>query len=504
MKIFPPKAIKEIDQYTIANEPITDFDLMERASMRLFKWIEQKKELHGKVLVFVGPGNNGGDGLALARMLSALGKRFDITVCICNPQNEFTPSAHENLKRWLDLGGSKTIYLDQYSTWPQMHHSDVVIDALFGAGLNRPLKGWWVSLIDFINNSKACIISIDFPSGLLGESNRENSRSGIVCANYTLTFQFPKLSLLLPENEKHVGALIVLDIGLHKTILNELSSPFYFVEKSMVALLIKRRRKFSHKGTFGHALLYAGSYGKMGAAVLSAKACLKAGVGLLTVHVPSKGYGIMQIAVPEAMAEIDDSDYFITSPKSEVEFDAIGIGPGIGQKLNTTRAFEKIISTTHTPMVIDADGLNILAANRSWLQNLPKDSILTPHSKEFERIAGNSDNDYDQLMMLKKLAVDCGVYIVLKGAYSKIACPNGLVFFNSTGNPGMATAGSGDVLTGILTSLLAQGYSSLDACVLGVYLHGLAGDIAAEQFGYESLIASDIINHLGAAFKTII
>jgi hydroxyethylthiazole kinase-like uncharacterized protein yjeF len=322
-----------------------------------------------------------------------------------------------------------------------------------------------------------------------------------VRATHTLTFQIPKLAFLFPQYHQFVGNWVLLDIGLHKDFLKEVEAHnFYFTRKD-VRKIMKVRSKFDHKGKFGHALLLSGSYGKMGAAILAARAALRSGVGLLTVHIPRVGYPIIQTAVPEAMTSIDDNEEYFTSSPALDSFNAIGIGPGLGQAKQTIKAVGEILHNAQVPMVLDADALNILGANRELLQLVPVGSILTPHPKEFERLVGDWKNDFERLEKQKRLAEDLRSVIVLKGAYSSIATPTGEVFFNSSGNPGMAKGGCGDVLTGILTAFLAQGYEASHAAQLGVFLHGFAGDLAAYEHGMYSMTPSDLIKLLPEAFK---
>ena len=333
------------------------------------------------------------------------------------------------------------------------------------------------------------------------ENNATSDPKNIINATFTLSFQVPKLAFFFADNAKYVGDFFVLNIGLDEGFIASQKSPNNFVTQDMMLPLLKHRERFSHKGTYGHALLIAGCYGKIGAAMLAAKACLRAGVGLLTVHVPDCGYNILQTSVPEAMVSVDEHDSQFTGIKDIGKYNVIGVGPGIGQEADTANGLKFLIQNAKLPLVIDADALNILAENKTWLSFLPKGSILTPHPGEFARLAGKQDNNYQTHLAQIEFARKHQVYLILKGAYTAIATPAGEVYFNSTGNPGMATAGSGDTLTGIITGLVAQGYSSFEASVLGVYLHGLAGDIAANELGQEALIAEDITNNLGRAFK---
>ena len=341
------------------------------------------------------------------------------------------------------------------------------------------------------------------PSGLFGEDNSDNDPEKILRADYTLTFQFPKLSFFFPENEAFTGEWIVLDIGLHPDIIASTPTPYYYLSREDVAERIRPRRKFSHKGTYGHAMLISGSCGRMGAAVLASRGCLRSGVGLLTVHVPRLGNDILQTAVPEAMLESDQSDILFSEVPDLSPYSAVGAGPALGTRSNSQKALHTLITTAKIPLVLDADALNMLSLHPEWYDELPEDTVLTPHPKEFERLAGPAENGYQRVHKALEFAVKYKVIVVLKGAHTAITTPAGEVWFNMTGNPGMATAGSGDVLTGIILGLLAQRYEPAAAAMIGVYIHGLAGDLAREERGEEALIASDIIENLGGAFKKV-
>lgn len=499
MKIFSSAQIREADAYTIANEPIKSIDLMERAASGCYDWIINKFDKSFSYKIFCGVGNNGGDGLVIARKLFESG--FDVEVYIARFSEKCSDDFTINYERLKKLNGIK--YSEITGTifnLPLINSKQIFIDAIFGSGLSHPVTGFTAGIIKKINQSRATVISIDIPSGLFCDDNSSNTRENIVKAAYTLTFELPKLSFLFPENAENVGDWQIIPIGLDKKFISEVSVKNYFISKKTAGRILKPRKKFSHKGTYGHALLLCGSYGKMGAAVLASKACLRSGAGLTTVHIPKCGFEIVQTANPEAMASIDESEQFITTlPKLE-KFNAIGIGPGIGIEKQTQNAVKLLIQNSSVPMVIDADAINKIAENKTWLSFVPKHSIFTPHPKEFERLCGKSSNDFERMQKQIDFAKKFNCYIILKGAHTCIACPDGEAFFNSTGNPGMATGGTGDVLTGFLTGLLAQKYSSKEACVLGVYLHGLAGDFAAEKKGFEALIASDIIESFGNAY----
>lgn len=501
MKIFESNQIRKIDEYTIKHEPVLSIDLMERAAFTIYKWYSERFDRSKRVLIFAGPGNNGGDGLALARMLAA--NRFKPEVYNVK-FTEKTSEDHEKNMQRLENETSVTVnIITEDDQFPLISQGDIVIDAIFGSGLSRPAEGLAAEIIRLINGTGATVIAIDIPSGLPGEDSRQFRNANIIHATFTLCFQFPKLVFLFPENEQFTGNLIILPIGLHKTALRDFDSPYFFLEKSDIAPVLNQRKKFDHKGMFGHGLLIAGSHGKMGAAVLSAKAALRTGIGLLTCHIPAGGNIIMQTAVPEAMVETDISERFISEDPVTEKYSAVGIGPGTGTGIETGKVLFKLLSSCTKPMVIDADGLNILAMNRDWYKYLRPEIILTPHPKEFERLAGPAADSFERLNKQVKFSADNNCIVVLKGAYTSISTPEGKVYFNSTGNPGMATGGSGDVLTGMILSLLAQGYLPENAAKTGVYLHGFAGDIAAEKSSMESMLPSDLVNEIGDAIKRV-
>lgn len=498
MKLFPCQEIALLDKLTMKMEPISSIDLMERASMQVAEWIATTLGSFRTLWFFAGPGNNGGDVLAVARLMADKG--FDCTIYLANFGKELKGDPAINLERLMDQNKVLIKRIDSESDMPGIPADVLIIDGLFGSGLTRPLKGLAAYIIRKINQAEPLVVSIDIPSGLLGEDNSENDLSSIIRADYTLTFQFPKISFLFPENHPFTGLWEVLPIDLSPEAIAQTESNYTYLTKELITGKIKKRSKFSHKGTYGHALLIAGSYGKMGAAVLASKACLRSGVGLLTTHIPRLGYEILQNSVAEAMTSIDASDEVFSSLPDMSVFTAIGIGPGLDKKAVTKDALQELLYVKPQNMVLDADALNILSENRQDIELLPENAILTPHPKEFERLAGASANSYERLQLQLQFSAHYKVIVVCKGAHSCITLPDGKVFFNSSGNPGMATGGSGDVLTGILLGLLAQGYSAQDATLVGVYLHGLAGDLAARRLGQQALIAGDIIEHMGEAF----
>ena len=503
MKIFTSAQIHEHDKYTIEHEPISSVDLMERAAKAITHAIAERWSANTPVVVFAGPGNNGGDALAVARMLADKG--YQVRVYLFNIHNNLSADCSVNRKR---LNESKKIKsfseISLNFDPPQLTEDTLVVDGLFGSGLNKPLSGGFASLVKYINQSPSKVVSIDIPSGLMCEDNTYNIRANIIRADVTLTLQYKKLAMMFADNQPYIGKLQILDIGLSKEYADNTECKYCIVDEADIRKLVRPRPDFVHKGSMGNALIVAGCYGMAGAAVLATKACLRSGAGKVIARTPKNNCMIMQIAVPEAVLSIDPDAEVCSESASADDIDALGIGPGLGQAETAAVALIGQFKRTHCPIVADADALNILANHRAWLQQLPKNIIMTPHPKEMDKLASNAANgDYDRLAKALDFAERHDAFIILKGHYTAVCTPQGKVFFNNTGNSGMATAGSGDVLTGILTGLLARGYSEEQACLLGVYLHGLAGDIAADKLGKESLIASDIIDHLPMAFRSI-
>jgi len=502
MKILPVDKIREADAYTITNEPISDIELMERAASECFYWCISHITHDRKIFIFCGPGNNGGDGLAIARMMVLKG--YNVTVLLTSSEDSLSPDCLKNYQRFKDIPGSDLRIIKKGDVLPKINDNEVVIDALLGSGLARPVKGFLSDVISYINSSKAHVISVDLPSGMYcDETNQEETKSGIVHAGNTLTFSPPKLGLFFQENDTYLGEWTLFDIGIMQEFIDGVAVKNHYLDEQDIKPILRKRNKFSHKGSFGHALLICGSLGKMGAAVMAARAALRSGPGLVTVRAPYKGASIIQTAVPEAMISVDPQKEYLSEIPDLGAYTAIGAGPGISTSGQTAGALKLLIQNAGQPIIFDADAINIISENRTWLGFLPKNCIFTPHPKEFERLAGKSSNQFERNSMQLEFSFKYQSYVVLKGAHTAITTPEGICYFNSTGNPGMATGGSGDVLTGIITGLKAQGYSSLESCLLGVYIHGLAGDLALAEKGYEALIAGDIIDNLGKAFQLL-
>ncbi len=498
MKIFSAEQIRNWDKATIETQKISSVDLMERAAVAASNWIMQKfGDENLNVKIFCGKGNNGGDGLAIARLIVSFYKT--VSVYILETGKPGSADFQTNLKR-LHQQTTDIHFLQERNSFPAINSNDLIIDALFGTGINQKSSGLAKELITHINTFNATVVSIDLPSGMFPDESSASAR--VIRATFTLSFQSYKLAFLVDENSKYFGKIEILDIGLDDNFLNKNDAPFQLIDQEIIRAIYRPRHAFTHKGDYGHALLITGSYGMMGASILAARACLRSGVGKLDCQIPACGYEIMQQAAPEAMSVVNgiqNLNSFIPSKK----YAAIGVGPGIGRFTENGRLLSELFSRADVPLVVDADALYALSQEPERLKKLPAGSVLTPHGYEFQRLFGEAENDFDRIKLAKEKAAMLNCYIALKGHHTLVVTPQGQAYFNSTGNAGMATGGSGDVLTGVITGLMSHGYPALEATLLGVYIHGLAGDIAAKKLSMESLIASDIIENLGEAFLKI-
>ena len=494
-KILNAKQIYQADKITLKKNGISSLDLMEHASELCFNWINNRLQGNPiKIHIVCGTGNNGGDGLVIARMLKKHGYLIEVYVVNCG--NKRSADFLTNYERLKELGTWPTM-IECNAEFPDISENDMIIDAIFGIGINRAPEGLIKDVIQHINKSNAYVLSIDFPSGLFIDKPIKDKES-VIKAFQVLTFNNPKLALLLPENEQFCTNWDIIPIGLDQEFIDQQETNYFLTEKQDVLPLYKFRNKFAHKGHFGHSLLIGGSFGKIGAVSLAAKAALKIGSGLVTAYIPKCGYIPFQTALPEIMVEVDTETElqhfnFKTKPTT------IGIGVGMGTTTKTANGFANFLKENKTVLVVDADAINLIAKDKSLLDLLPKDSVLTPHPKELERLIGKWKNDYQKIEKLQKFTKKHNLIVVLKGYFSTIFY-QGNVHFNTTGNPGLATAGSGDVLTGFITGLIAQGYTSFEASLLGVFLHGKTADISMEKMVYETFTASDIINNLSNAF----
>jgi ADP-dependent NAD(P)H-hydrate dehydratase / NAD(P)H-hydrate epimerase len=496
IKILTTDQIRKADQETLKGESISSRQLMRRACDALFIWIGERYDKTHRFVFFCGPGNNGGDGICLSMLMKQAGYTCVVYYSSVKELSEdgrfYLPEARAAGVEVVPVGGIKDL--------KPVLATDVLVDALFGSGLSRSIEDPFKDIIQWMNHTQNEIVSIDMPSGLLMDKKPGVEGLSIIKANYTLCFQQPRISLFLPEYQSFVGEWVVLPIGLDPDYLDRVETDYYLLETGDLKKKIRLRKKFDHKGRFGHGFLIAGSYGKMGAAVISAEGALRSGIGLLTVHVPKLGYDIIQHAVPEAMASVDKYDKLISKIPGCDNYTAVGIGPGIGKSPFTVGAIRDLFERCHCPLVLDADALNILSEQPEMLEMLPNDSVITPHIKEFDRLVGECTSHFDRIQKQKDFARKYGVVVVLKGSYTSIVGPEGVCYFNPSGNPGLAKGGSGDLLTGMVLAFLSQGYCSLDSALLAVYLHGLAADLAIEDISVESLLPTDVSMYISDAF----
>jgi NAD(P)H-hydrate epimerase len=508
MFVLSAPQIRESEQFTMQLKNISALQLMEDAANAFTdEFLSMVNDIDiEEIVVCCGHGNNGGDGLAIARLLTA--KEFKVKVVLCdNGKFKRSPLFEKNLGRLLSMNEKTLSIVNEIEdyTLNVLMGRVVLLDAIFGIGLNKPVSGHYAKVIDLINNSGLPIISVDMPSGLFADEPTPIN-TPIVMAFSTFTMQFMKPALMLPENYRYCGNVKALAIGM--------STPTHFDTSKLDELpsildlhnMLQQPSKFDHKGINGHGLLVAGSAAMPGSAFLATKAALRSGIGKITVHLPKKIAPLMPVAIPEAIVQNDKNKTVFThiDIANLKNISAIAIGCGLGSAPKSITGFHNLLAAVDMPVVLDADALNILAQNKMWLNSLPENSILTPHVKEFERLTCKAHNDFDRISLLRAFAEKYKVIVILKGANTAIATPNRKIYFSITGNPGMATAGSGDVLTGILLALLAKGYIPLHAALLGTFLHGLAGDFAVKkECSYESLIASDIGKHIGEAYNVL-
>lgn len=504
--VLSAKQIREADAFTIEHEPVASIDLMERAASACFRWLVSQFTVDRHFHIYVFNGNNGGDGLAIARMLHLSG----YSVHVYEVKNVREPSADftENKNRLLHTGFKNYAVIAGKSELVLHHQNDIIIDALFGTGLAGLIKGWVADVIKHINRSGSIIVSIDMPSGLLADSSSLLKGYTVVKANHTLSFQVVKMAFLMKENSEFTGDVHLLPIGLNENFISAVKTQDSIIETDDIKSLIRKRKSFSYKGDYGHAAIIAGSFGKAGAAVLAAKACVTAGAGFTTAIIPRCAYSIMQVSVPEAMCicppfkSVSHDEYLhLPVDFNPEKFTAVGIGPGLGKNKSTASLLKKILSQIKKPMVLDADAINILSENKDLLNLIPPNSILTPHVGEFERLAGKAENDFHRIDLVKKFAKDFQCILVLKGRYTCIATPDRKCYFNTTGNPSLAKGGSGDVLTGMITGWLAQGYDPLHAALIAVHLHGMAAESAIKEKSENAVTASELIHYYASLLK---
>lgn len=494
MKILTSTQIKECTSKFIQSEMITSLELMGKSALACFEWLKNRYSSEYNYYIFCGKGNNGGDGLALATLLN--NENFNVEAFIIQSSSDFSEDTQTNFDKY-----PKSVYFIEGDDFEVTEEKAIIIDALFGIGLNKKLEGEAEKIVSKLNEINAIKISIDIPSGLFADSLPEENQI-VFRADETLTFEFYKRSFLHPEAAQYAGKINVLDIGLDKNLIEKEETDNYLIECDLFKKNYKKRSPFSNKGNFGKAVILGGSYGKMGSITLSTLSALRVGTGLVFTGAPEYGSLVHQTLAPEAMF-FSCGDKYIEDIQIPFENYTIGIGPGLGTEVLTKIAFEKMLENENNPMVLDADALNIISESKDLLNIVPKYSIITPHPKEFERLFGKTNSTLEQYELARKKAKEYEIVIVIKGHNTAILLPDGFCYYNATGNAGMAKGGSGDVLTGIITGLLAQGYDSKLAAILGVYIHGKAGDYAYEKFSQEAMTAQSIIQCLSNVFLEI-
>ena len=497
MKIFSKEQIYQGDKLTAKKQNITSTDLMERAGTQIFNWLHMRMQgAQVPIHIFCGIGNNGGDGLVVARHLVTHG--YNVKTYIVNHSTTRSKDFLANYDRIKNATKNWPVLLGADDDLPVIDGNDIIVDAVFGIGINRPVDDWVKAIFTHFKASKAFVLSVDIPSGLHTDKLPEDT-DAIVNAGYTLSFQTPKLVFFLPETAEYTTQWEALDIGIDPEFLYTTETESELIGKNEVLPIYQPRKKYSNKGNFGHTLIIGGSYGKIGAVALASRSALSVGAGKVTAYVPKCGYIPLQAGFPEAMVITDADDEKITTINFDIEPTVIAFGVGVGTDTETISAFETFLKTNKTPLVIDADGLNILAKKKALLKLLPENTILTPHLKELQRLIGDWKDDFEKLKKTKALSKKYKVIVVIKGA-NTITVFQDKLYVNSTGNPGLATAGTGDVLTGMITGLLSQGYEALSAAVFAIYLHGKSADLVIEDLGYQSLIASHVIEGISDAY----
>lgn len=497
MKLFSKEQIYKGHAYSAESQKISSTELMERAGIQIFNWLHIRMQgAQVPIHVFCGIGDNGGNGLVVARQLITHG--YNVKTYIVNHSKTRSKDFLENYDRIKNTSKDWPTLLDNNSTFPEMHPNDIIVDAIFGTGLNRAVDGWIVNLFNHFRAQKAFTLSIDIPSGLSTDKAPTNPEA-VVNAGYTLSFQSPKLVFFLPETAKYTVQWEALDIGIDAQYLLETEANVELIGKNEMLPLYKPREKFSNKGNFGHAYIIGGSFGKMGAVTLASKAALISGAGKVSAYIPKCGYAILQTSFPEAMVECDNNETILTNIALETLPTAIGLGVGLGLKDETVKAVKTFLKENKLPLVIDADAISILGKDKDLLGLLPESTVFTPHPKELEYLIGKWSDDFDKIAKTKAFCEAYKAIVVIKG-FNTITVYNNKLFINTTGNPGLATAGTGDVLTGLITGLIAQSYNPLEAALFGTYLHGKSGDIMVEDTGYQSLIASHVIEGIPLAY----
>lgn len=494
MKILTVPQIREADQFTILNEPISSIDLMERASIAVANWVKDNYTTEHEIVVLAGSGNNAGDGLAVARLLSEL--KYKVTVSLVHGETGSVEFEY-NLNRLKD----ETTVSITSGLLTDFPFKVIFMDAILGSGLSKPIEGVLSSFINIINNTKGVKVAVDISSGLFADKASTNQT--IFKADYTLTFQFPKLAFMMPENHEFVGDFHVLDIGLHHEFISKVSTDYSIFKPTVVLQEKLKVSSVAHKGNRGRATIVAGGHGRMGATLLAAKGALHSGIGLLSVQSCPTCINVIHNHIPEALVLKDENEYALGSYLEYENQEVVVMGPAIGLADKTIRLLRELLESYKGQLILDADAITILAEHRELLEILPEGTILTPHLGEFRRLVGDYSNSFDTLMQLSSFCKHHKVVVVLKGMYSAVCNQEGKISFNSTGNQGMAKGGSGDLLCGILAGISPRIKNPFETAQLAVFLHGLAGDISLEQYGDNFMTPSTMISNLKDAFRQL-
>jgi hydroxyethylthiazole kinase-like uncharacterized protein yjeF len=503
MKLLSKAQIQELDQVTIASEGISSLDLMERAASALFNTLLNHFNKAQEFWIFCGPGNNGGDGLVIARLLYNAGKVIKVINVGEVPKRDDGTDRAINYKCITDLGEKIIQFEPEFIKLSTPAQECVIIDALFGNGLNKPLNETFAKAVEYMNTLNGTKVAIDVPSGLYADGNEPNASEHIFKADFTYTLQLPKSSFFHRYWAPYVGHYQIIDIGLNPSYIAGLNVCQHLFSQENAHSIYKPRTKFTYKNSYGHALLMAGSQGTPGAAFLCAKSCARGGTGLLSVSIPKNFSNAFISYLPEAMLLEDKSPSFLSALPDLKKFDAVGFGPGVGEHAHTQKLFVALLKQVKKSLVLDADAISMLATHPEWVGLLPEHTILTPHIGEFKRLLKLEELPYDYLVRATTYAVNNKVVLLLKDSISSIHTPDGDVHFVDEGSPAMATAGSGDVLMGLILALLANGYTAKEAALLGAFVHGKAGKLAGLEIGEESVLAGDIPKFFGDVFKSL-
>lgn len=512
MRVVTAHTMQEIDKQAIKDCGVFGLELMENAGRSCVDEIIAEFGSSGCCVVMAGKGNNGGDGYVIARLLSQRG--WNVKVLVVAPREQITGDAAINLEKLPVATVTHCTREGQLSAlhMEEIFEADVIVDALLGTGLRSNISGIYLEAVDLMNASGRPAVAVDIPSGIHGTTGRVLGDA--VRAFMTVTFACAKLGHVLYPGAEHTGRLVVADIGIPPKLME--SVPGYdFLNSNTVRPMLRRRDRQAHKGHFGHCLIIAGSAGKTGAAALAANSAVRAGSGLVTLAAAESIHAVLEIKTTEAMTvPLPDSGSGYLSSLAFPEIEkllagkaAVALGPGLDCRPGTYALVQKLVETVALPMVIDADGLNALAEDITVLKRKKSQQIiLTPHPGEMSRLLGTSIPDVEaiRISVAQEFARDHDIYLVLKGARTIIASPAGKAAINGSGNPGMASGGVGDVLTGVIASLVGQGYEAWDACRLGVFIHGFAADLVAEEKGEIGMNASDILEKLPYAYNKLL